>query len=78
MSHKIKEIGTSILDGNIGLNPYEQKDADACTYCVYKSACGFDRKLGAKLVRHLDELGQEDAMERIRQSLENDKDGGDL
>lgn len=78
VSHKIKEIGTSILDGNIGLNPYEQKDADACTYCVYKSACGFDRKLGAKLVRHLDELGQEDAMERIRQSLENDKDGGDL
>lgn len=80
VNQKIKELGTSILDGNIGLNPYEQKDADACTYCVYKSACGFDRKLGAKLVRHLDDLGQEDAMERIRQSLENDqsKDGGNL
>lgn len=80
VNHKIKELGTSILDGNIGLNPYEQKDADACAYCVYKSACGFDRKLGAKLVRHLDELGQEDAMERIRQSLESNqrKDGGNL
>jgi ATP-dependent helicase/nuclease subunit B len=69
VNHKIKELGTSILDGDIGLNPYEQKDTDACTYCAYKSVCGFDKKLGSGLVRHLDDLNQEDAMERIRQSL---------
>lgn len=79
VNHKIKELGNSILDGEIGLNPYEQKDTNACTYCAYKSVCGFDKKLGAKLVRHLDELDQEDAMERIRQSLGVDekKDGGE-
>lgn len=69
VNHKIKELGVSILDGDIGLNPYEQKDADACTYCDYKSVCGFDKKLGSKLVRHLEELNQEAAMECIRKSL---------
>lgn len=69
VNHKIKELGVSILDGDIGLNPYEQKDADACTYCDYKSVCGFDKKLGANLVRHLEELNQESAMECIRKSL---------
>lgn len=74
VNHKIKELGTSILDGTIGLNPYEQKDSNACTYCVYSSVCGFDKKLGAKLVRHLEELNQESAMERIKESLSTPKD----
>lgn len=69
VSHKIRELGVSILDGDIGLNPYEQKDASACTYCDYKGVCGFDRKLGAGLVRHLEELDQESAMACIRKSL---------
>jgi ATP-dependent helicase/nuclease subunit B len=77
VNHKIKELGVSILEGDIGLNPYEQKDADACTYCDYKSVCGFDKKLGAKLVRHLEDMDQEDAMERIRQSLGIDGQEGD-
>ena len=77
VNHKIKELGVSILEGDIGLNPYEQKDADACTYCDYKSVCGFDKKLGAKLVRHLEDMDQEDAMDRIRQSLGIDGQEGD-
>ncbi len=69
MNHKIKELGVSILDGDIGLNPYEQKGGEACTYCDYRSVCGFDKKLGAGLVRHLEDLDQESAMECIRKSL---------
>lgn len=84
VNHKIKELGASILDGDIGLDPYEQKGESACTYCAYSSVCGFDRKLGAKLVRHLEELDQESAMERIRESLGekrvsgNEQNGGEL
>lgn len=77
VNHKIKELGVSILDGDIGLNPYEQRDANACTYCDYKSVCGFDKKLGAKLVRHLEELNQESAMECIRRSLGEEETEGD-
>ena len=69
VNHKIRELGVSILDGDIGLRPYEQRDANACTYCDYRSVCGFDKKLGAQLVRHLEELDQESAMECIRRSL---------
>ncbi len=69
VNHKIKELGVSILDGDIGLNPYEQKGGEACTYCDYRSVCGFDKKLGAGLVRHLEDLDQESAMECIRKSL---------
>lgn len=69
VNHKIRELGVSILDGDIGLNPYEQKGGEACTYCDYKSVCGFDKKLGAGLVRHLEELDQEAAMACIRRSL---------
>lgn len=78
VNHKIRELGVSILDGDIGLNPYEQKDGEACTYCDYKSVCGFDKKLGADLVRHLDELDQESAMACIRRSLGvEDEEGGE-
>lgn len=78
VNHKIKELGVSILNGDIGLNPYEQKNSDACTYCDYKSVCGFDKKLGASLVRHLEELDQESAMECIRRVLGmDDKEGSE-
>ncbi|MDE7273564.1 MAG: helicase-exonuclease AddAB subunit AddB [Lachnospiraceae bacterium] len=77
VNHKIKELGVSILDGDIGLSPYEQKDANACTYCDYKGVCGFDKKLGSRLVRHLEDLNQDDAMERMRQSLGLDEEEED-
>lgn len=66
---KIKEIGTSILDGDISLNPYEQNKQNACTYCNYRSICGFDKKLGVGLVRELEDISQEAALEKIQESL---------
>lgn len=66
VNHKIREIGISILDGEIALNPYEQSKQNACTYCNYRSICGFDRKLGAGLVRELEELDQDVALERMK------------
>jgi ATP-dependent helicase/nuclease subunit B len=69
VDYKIKELGSSILDGDIALNPYEQKDSNACTYCAYSSVCGFDKKLGEDLVRHLDEFDSDVAMEKIRESV---------
>ena len=69
VNHKIKELGHSMLDGDIALNPYEQGTSNACTYCTYKSVCGFDKKLGAGLVRHLEELNQEEAMQLINDKV---------
>ena len=66
VNHKIKELGTSILDGEIALNPYEQSKQNACTYCSYRGICGFDRKLGSGLIRELEELDQDIALERMK------------
>ena len=67
VNHKIKELGISILDGDIRISPYEQKEQSACTYCAYKGVCGFDKKLGAGLVRRLEELDARQAIEKMRE-----------
>lgn len=67
VNRKIRELGTSILDGDIRLNPYEQDGQTACIYCEYKHVCGFDRKLGAGLVRCLEELDAQQALEKMKE-----------
>lgn len=66
VNKKIRELGSNILSGDIALNPYEQDKSKACTYCRYKGICGFDRKLGSHLIRELEELSQDEALEKIR------------
>ena len=44
--NKLKELGTSIIEGKIPINPYELEDRTACDYCTYKGICKFDGKLG--------------------------------
>lgn len=68
-NHKLKELGADMLNGNIGLAPYEQSGANACTYCAYSSVCGFDKKLGGGLVRRLEDMSQETALERIKEEV---------
>lgn len=69
VNRKIRELGTDMLDGSIGLNPYEQNGAGACTYCAYSSVCGFDKRLGSRLVRRLEDMSQETALERIKEEV---------
>ncbi len=69
VNRKIRELGTDMLDGSIGLNPYEQNGAGACTYCAYSSVCGFDKRLGSRLVRRLEDMSQEMALERIKEEV---------
>ncbi len=45
VNQKIKEIGRDILKGSIEINPYEYGDRSACTYCDFKSVCGYDEKV---------------------------------
>lgn len=75
VKQKMKELGSSILKGDISLNPYEQSRQNACTYCNYKSICGFDKKLGAGLIRELDDMSQDLAMEKIKNALNTENEG---
>lgn len=66
VNDKVKNIGREILDGSIDVNPYEKGTNEACTYCAYKKVCGFDRSIPGYEKRILENLGKEDAMEKIK------------
>lgn len=66
---KLKELGGSILNGEIGMHPYSRKDKDACTYCPYSRVCGFDKKLPGCEKRALPEEGREDILEKMREEM---------
>ena len=38
-------LAEEIINGKIDINPQIIGDRDACAYCAYKGACGFDRKI---------------------------------
>ncbi len=41
----VTEIGKEIVSGNIEINPVRSGDLSPCTYCRYRTICGFDSKI---------------------------------
>lgn len=69
VNHKIRQIGRGILDGAISVNPYEQGGVQACTYCVYKSVCGYDGRVDGYRMRKLPKISAEEALGYMREEL---------
>ncbi len=65
INHKIKKFGQEIKAGHIVIEPYENKDGQACTYCSFKGICGYDEKIPGYRHRRLPELNRETVMERM-------------
>lgn len=74
VNEKIKEIGRSVLAGDIRVNPYEKGQQTACTYCAYKNVCGFDARIEGYEMRALT-IDKEEAFEQMM-GKEAEKDGG--
>jgi len=64
VGRKIKEFGKNILDGDISVNPYVRDNSDSCTYCSYRSICGYDDRIKGYKKRNLD-LTPEEALSII-------------
>ena len=64
VGRKIKEFGKNILDGDISVNPYVRDNSDSCTYCSYRSICGYDDCIKGYKKRNLD-LTPEEALSII-------------
>lgn len=45
VNHVIEDLGRRMLAGEIDVNPYELKGSNACTWCGYRSICGFDERM---------------------------------
>lgn len=68
VNRTIQSLGTRMMAGEIAVNPYELKSRNACTYCSYRSICGFDERLRGCGYRKLKQLKSDEdilaAMER--------------
>ena len=69
VTHKIKELGTSMQQGNIAVNPCEHGGVSACTYCAYKSVCGYDTEIPGFETRKLAALTKEEALQEMKNRL---------
>ncbi len=66
VNDKIREFGKRILNGDIEINPYCRDSKKPCTFCSFKSICGYDEKIPGFNTRDLD-MKDDEAMEAIRQ-----------
>ena len=69
VTHKIKELGASMRQGNIAVNPCEHGSVSACTYCAYKSVCGYDTEIPGYEMRKLAALTKDEALEEMGKAL---------
>ncbi len=73
VNQKIRQLGNEILHGTISVNPYEQNGNQACTYCAYRSVCGYDTRIAGYQMRKLPKMRQEEALECIKEACGEDK-----
>src|SRR5690625_4457338 len=65
--------GIEMTSGSIELNPYENKQVNACTFCSFKSVCQFDPSLKTNNFKHLQNYDDETIFEKIKEI--NEKGG---
>ena len=61
-----------ILDGSAQIDPYQDGNTNACTFCPYNSVCGFDRSLGYRY-RSLKKAEDEELWKIIEESGDPDE-----
>ena len=65
-----------MMAGEQGANPYRQGKQEACTYCSYRSVCGFDEKIQGYEYRNLQRSAKtEDVLQKISEDLINEGKG---
>lgn len=70
VDHVIGELGKRMLAGEISVNPYEMRGTNACTWCSYRSVCGFDKRMDGCGYRGLRQMGSdEDIFEAMESAL---------
>lgn len=67
---KIREIGSSILNGEALVAPYELGKKNACTYCNYRSVCGFDERICGYEYRRLHSPDEEQLWKSMEEEVQ--------
>lgn len=82
---KVGELGKEILNGNIELNPYIKANSRGniqvretpCTYCEYKTICGFDKRISGCNYRTLYKEKDDEVWKKIRNSSHTGQGGSE-
>lgn len=64
--HLMEKAGVDITSGNVHLNPYQNKNQVACTYCPFLSVCQFDPILEENNYRKLKSMNEKQVLEKIQ------------
>ncbi len=62
-----KRSGIEMTSGEVKLNPYENKQGNACTFCSFKAVCQFDPSLKSNNFKRLIEYDDETIFEKIKE-----------
>lgn len=69
--HRLMEhAGVAITEGKVDLNPFQQKQLTACTFCDFRSVCQFDPTLVENNYRKLKDMTDEEAIEAMKRGEE--------
>lgn len=73
----VKTLGQQIMEGHIEVNPYIKGQISACTWCSYKSICGFDQKRRGYGYRNLASMSKEEVWNRMISEAEEEEEDED-
>jgi ATP-dependent helicase/nuclease subunit B len=68
----IRQIGTRITNGEVGVEPYRMGDKIACTFCNYKSICEFDPLFAGNDYRVLQPRSKEQVWQAMTIDIANE------
>lgn len=66
VNETILHLGQRMMQGDIGISPYALADRTGCDYCEYRAICHFDTKVPGYGYRKLEELSEEEILEKMR------------
>lgn len=69
VNHKVKELGSRILEGHIEVNPYQSGTDCSCTYCPYSGICGFDENSEGYQMRTFESMKREEVLQKIKEQM---------
>ena len=74
---KMMDIGESIIQGKIEMNPEKGELHSPCNFCDYRSVCQFESGLGGNAYRIGSKLDKQEAKELILETSKKNPEGGE-
>lgn len=65
----IKDLCEDMLDGNISISPYKNKDKNSCTFCNYSAICQFDTTLKDNKYKVINKKSDDEIIKTMREEV---------